>query len=995
MSLLALVLARRFLGGSITTAASSSIPTATITTAKHVATAAKKVKMEWTTEKVRESFIKYFTEHKDYGHTFWPSSSTVPHNDPTILFANAGMNQYKPLFLGTFDPNSDLGKLKAAANSQKCIRAGGKHNDLDDVGKDVYHHTFFEMLGNWSFNGTFFKKEAIAMAWNLLTKVWGLERDRLYVTYFEGDESEGLEPDYEARDFWREMGLDDNRILPGNKADNFWEMGETGPCGPCSEIHYDRIGNRFVPELVNADDPDVLELWNLVFMQFNRGETGELKKLPNVHVDTGLGLERVVSVLQNKRSNYDTDAFTPFFEAIERGSKAAHPYSGKVGAEDVGMVDTAYRVLADHIRTLTIAIVDGGMPDNVGRGYILRLILRRAIRFGDEILGAPPGLFPSLAPIVQQTLGGHFKELTDEKIAFVMEVLTEEEETFRKTLERGRKLFERAASNMKGTVFDGNTTWKLWDTFGFPVDLTKVMCEERGLTIDMEAFEAAKERARKISMGVTNDGEKKVTMDVNAIGDLRVKEVPATNDEPKYVYTRNDSGKYEFPSSSGSILAIRALDDSWAESANGGDVVGLVLDQTNFYAEQGGQIYDRGFMSTEDGNEFIVQDVQKAGPYCLHIGELSAGSIKIGDKLQLTIDETRRRVVMSNHTCTHVLNLALRKVLGEADQKGSLVEPDRFRFDFTAKKALTSQQVADVEVETNAEVEKDAVVYDKNVSLADARSIEGLRAMFGEEYPDPVRLVTVGVDADTLMSDPASGKGLQHSVEFCGGTHVRKASDIGPFALISEEAIAKGIRRVVCVTGNPAIQARKYADRVEAMISDDLDKAGLNDVKKALLEQPMPAPRREQIRTKIDVIAKKLLAKDKEKTAKLAQVVVARANEIVAEKPDLVVEVIAAEADVKALGQGLQVIKKKSPTTVTMFISPNVNDQVVQCNCVVPKAIAKEKGLSAKAWIESIAGLVGGKVGGSNEVAQIRGDNPEKIAEALEVAREYASSKLA
>ena len=420
---------------------------------------------------LRQMFVDFFA---DIEHTYVHSSSVIPLDDPTLLFANAGMNQFKPIFQGTVDPKSDMGRLIRAANSQKCIRAGGKHNDLDDVGKDLYHHTFFEMLGNWSF-GDYFKKEVIPWAWKLLTEVYKMPKDRLYITYFGGDESKGLPPDDDAKNIWLSLGIAPERVLPFDMKDNFWMMGDVGPCGPCSEIHFDRIGGRDAAYLVNMDDPDVLEIWNLVFMEFNMEPDGTLKKLPKQNIDCGMGLERLTSVIQGKRSNYDTDLFQPLFTAIQKAT-GCRPYTGKIGKEDVDGVDMAYRVLADHARTLTIALSDGGRPDNTGRGYVLRRILRRAVRYGTEKLGAKPGTFATLVDAVIEILGDFFPEIRKDPET-VKEIMNEEEEQFLKTLSRGQRLLERTINKMPqgSTTLPGDIAWRLYDTYGFPVDLTQLM----------------------------------------------------------------------------------------------------------------------------------------------------------------------------------------------------------------------------------------------------------------------------------------------------------------------------------------------------------------------------------------------------------------------------------------------------------------------------------------------------------------------------------------
>jgi len=464
----------------------------------------------WPAAKVRQTYIDYFVQKHE--HLFVPSSQVVPHDDPTLLFANAGMNQFKPIFIGTVDPLSDMSNWKRAANSQKCIRAGGKHNDLDDVGKDVYHHTFFEMLGNWSF-GNYFKQEAIDMAWDLLTNVYGLAPERLYATYFEGDKKDGVPADEEAREIWRKY-LPDNRIIPFDKKDNFWEMGETGPCGPCTEIHYDRIGNRDVPELVNMDDPDVLEIWNLVFMQFNRGDSGKLTPLPAKSVDTGMGFERLVSCLQDKPSNYDTDCFTPLFEAIQKVTGFKEAYGGLVGEDDKTERDMAYRVLADHIRTLTIAITDGAQPGNQGRNFVLKRVLRRAVRYGHEILGAEIPFLYKLVPVVSDSLGTFFPELT-KKVGAVQTIIKAEEEKFRQLLEKGSGIIAREIARVQKrgeTELSAKFTAKMWNSYGFPFDLVELIAEENKCTVDIPGYEKIMEAERIKSRNARKSGREDFNM---------------------------------------------------------------------------------------------------------------------------------------------------------------------------------------------------------------------------------------------------------------------------------------------------------------------------------------------------------------------------------------------------------------------------------------------------------------------------------------------------
>lgn len=441
---------------------------------------------------IRKQFIDFFVDKYEHKHV--PSSPVIPKDDPTILFANAGMNQFKPIFLGTAEKGSELMNLRRATNTQKCIRAGGKHNDLDDVGKDTYHHTFFEMLGNWSF-GDYFKKEACAWAWELLTKEYKLPAERIYVTYFGGDEKQQLDPDDECKNIWLELGVPAERVLPFGMKDNFWEMGDTGPCGPCTELHFDKVGGRDAAKLVNMDDPEVIEIWNLVFIQYNRKQDQSLELLPKKYVDTGAGFERLVAVLQDKASNYDTDVFTPIFEAIQDRT-GCRPYTYKIGKEDEDGIDMAYRVVADHIRTLTVAIADGGVPSNTGQGYVLRRILRRATRYCQEKLGAKPGMFGSLVDVVIDLLGETFPEVKKDPQA-IIDLINKEEAQFLKTLTKGRKLLEKTVAQMGDSkTIPGDVAWKLYDTFGFPLDLTRLMAEEINLEIDMDGYEEARKKAR-------------------------------------------------------------------------------------------------------------------------------------------------------------------------------------------------------------------------------------------------------------------------------------------------------------------------------------------------------------------------------------------------------------------------------------------------------------------------------------------------------------------
>uniref|UniRef100_U3ILW3 Alanine--tRNA ligase n=1 Tax=Anas platyrhynchos platyrhynchos TaxID=8840 RepID=U3ILW3_ANAPP len=929
-----------------------------------------------TASQIRQRFIDFFKENQ---HTYVHSSSTIPLDDPTLLFANAGMNQFKPIFLNTIDPSHPLAKLSRATNTQKCIRAGGKHNDLDDVGKDVYHHTFFEMLGSWSF-GDYFKELACKLALDLLTKEFGIPAERLYVTYFGGNEAAGLQPDLECKQIWLNLGLPEGRILPGNMKDNFWEMGDTGPCGPCSEIHYDRIGDRDASHLVNQDDPNVLEIWNLVFIQFNREADGTLKPLPKKSIDTGMGLERLVSVLQNKMSNYDTDLFLPYFEAIQKGT-GARPYMGQVGAEDADGIDMAYRVLADHARTITLALSDGGRPDNTGRGYVLRRILRRAVRYSHEKLNAPKGFFATLVDVVVQSLGDAFPELKKDP-DMVKDIINEEEDQFLKTLSRGRRILDRKIQSLGDSkTIPGDTAWLLYDTYGFPVDLTGLIAEEKGLVVDMEGFEEERKNAQLKSQGKGAGGEDLLMLDIYAIEELRAQGLEVTDDSPKYSYTSDPSGTYDFGSLVATVKAIRR-EKKFVEEVSTGQECGIVLDRTCFYAEQGGQIYDQGYMvkdddSREDKTEFTVKNVQVRGGYVLHIGTLY-GSLKVGDQVLLSIDETRRRPVMSNHTATHILNFALRSVLGEADQRGSLVAPDRLRFDFTAKGALSTQEIKKVEGIANQMIEEAKTVYAKDCSLAAAKAIQGLRAVFDETYPDPVRVVSIGIPVEELLADPSGPAGSITSIEFCGGTHLQNSGHAGHFVIVSEEAIAKGIRRIVAVTGAEARKALRKVDSLKKLLSaldakvkvqtapnKDVQKE-ITDLSETLATAVIPQWQKDELREAVKALKKVMDDLDR-----------------------------ASKADIqkRALNESLKLFKTHSPQTATMLFAVDNEAGRITCLCQVPQETVK-KGLKASQWVQEVSGLMDGKGGGKDVSAQATGKNVGCLPEALRLATDFARLHL-
>ncbi|KAJ1669128.1 Alanine--tRNA ligase, partial [Coemansia sp. RSA 25] len=657
---------------------------------------------------------------------------------------------------------------------------------------------------------------AIEFAWNLLTKVYGLDPSRLYVTYFEGSVADGLPVDSEARQYWLDLGLPESRVLPFGSKENFWEMGEQGPCGPCSEIHYDRIGGgRDAGALVNLDDPDVLEIWNLVFMEFNREADGRLRGLPHKHIDTGMGLERLVSVLQDKRSNYDTDVFMPLFDTIQQLT-GARQYTGNVGAADTDGVDMAYRVIADHIRTLSFAIADGGIPSNEGRGYVLRRILRRGSRYARRKFSVELGsFFARLVDTVVASMGDAFPEVRANAEA-IKEVLCDEERAFARTLDRGERLFEQTVAALPEgqTVIPGRQVWRLYDTYGFPVDLTQILAEELGLRVDMDTFKAEEELAKAESRRSRSTTQAAaITLDVHMLAELKARGVPSTDDAPKFPGVPVAGARVLALVGAGGLVDSVSASDSAA-------LVGVVLDRTCFYAEQGGQEFDTGaLVAVDDSAEVAVEDVQVYGGYVLHRGVLRSGALSVGDAVDAQIDGDRRLAIRSNHSATHVLNYALRSVAGETDQRGSLVAPDRLRFDYAYAKALTPAEVRDVEAQCSLMIADDLRLFTREMPKDQAMSIHGLRAVFNESYPEVVRVVSIGADLETVAAAPTDEKWGAYSIELCGGTHVASTADIGGLIIVEESAIAKGIRRMVAVTGEVATAVRQQHQRLAADVA--------------------------------------------------------------------------------------------------------------------------------------------------------------------------------
>jgi alanyl-tRNA synthetase len=767
--------------------------------------------------------------------------------------------------------------------------------------------------------------------------------------------------------------------------ENFWEMGDTGPCGPCSEIHFDRIGGRDASHLVNRDDPTVIEIWNNVFMQFNREPGGVLKPLPATHVDTGMGLERLTSILQNVHSNYDSDIFAPIFAEIQRVT-GARPYSGKVGAEDTDNVDMAYRVIADHVRTITFAITDGAVPGNDGRNYVLRRILRRGVRYGRQILKAKSGYLSQLIRVVVENMKDFFPEIA-EAYQTVVEIVKEEEATFEKTLDRGLEHFNKAAEKAKDTrIISGEDAFTLYDTYGFPIDLTQLMAAESKYQVDMPAYEKFMKEARERSRLASQSATYGMQLDADATSTLHKKGIAPTDDNPKFV----------LEDITGTIKAIWTGKAFVEEIKSSDDILGLVLDRTNFYAEQGGQIYDTGIMS-KDSSKFDVQDVQTFGGFILHMGRLKSGSFKVGDVLNLHVDEVQRRPIMSNHTSTHILNFALRAVLKNprVEQKGSLVDAEKLRFDFAHNKPVTAEEIMAIERICSDIIAKNLKVYRKSVPLDVAKSINGVRAVFGEAYPDPVTVVSIGKSVEDLLAAVDNPEWINYSIEFCGGTHISSTSEAKLFVVISEGGIAKGVRRIIAWTGDLVKTAYDNADQFKAKLGnaktkhgEELDKE-IATLTASLASLSLPAVLRPMFEKEIeDLVSSKIAGK---KDAQ--QIAISHAEQIIAkikeQKTTFVVEEFKLSDDRKALSLVLNLLRENCPETAVMLFSKHAKGVHIMAS--VPKSLHNKIG--AGDWSKQVAEICGGKGGGKPDSAQASGEL-SKFDEAFKAATTIAASRL-
>jgi alanyl-tRNA synthetase len=873
---------------------------------------------------VRRAFLEFF---KQRNHTVVASSSLVPGNDPTLLFTNAGMVQFKDVFLG-----KDRRDYVRAASSQRCVRAGGKHNDLENVGYTARHHTFFEMLGNFSF-GDYFKRDAIRYAWEFVTgRNWlGIDPQRLMVTVYQTDD--------EAYDVWRkDIGLAPERIVrigdkPGGGSDNFWQMGETGPCGPCTEIFYDHGAGipGGPPGSPDAEGDRWIEIWNLVFMQFDRSAAGELTPLPKPSVDTGMGLERVSAVMQGVHSNYDIDLFKNLIRAA----------ADLAGTKDLS--SGSLRVIADHIRACTFLVIDGVVPSNEGRGYVLRRIVRRAIRHGYK-LGIQEPFFYKLVPVLEKEMGEAYPELARNR-AQVERVLKQEEERFAETLANGMVLLEGAIKALKGKVISGETVFKLYDTYGFPADLTADIARERGLSIDEAGFESAMQAQRELARAASKFG-----VDLRA-GDAAIEGVSE-------VIARDHFHGYEGVAGEGRVVRL-IKGGTPVKRLGEGEEGQVILDRTPFYAESGGQVGDTGVLSSA-GVQFIVRDTQKAGSAHAHVGLVTKGAISEGDTLRAEVNAELRAATALNHTATHLLHAALRKVLGtHVTQKGSLVAPDRLRFDFshfqpvTAEQLLEIERVVNAEIRANAPAETQVMAYDKAVE-------SGAMALFGEKYEADVRVLRVGF-----------------SMELCGGTHAKRAGDIGLFKIVSEGGVAAGVRRIEALTGTGALG---YVEENDSLLKDI---GGL------------VRGSRDEVANKVREALERIRQQEKEIRALKDKLASGQGNDLSAGAVDVGgVKVVATKvdgADAGALRNAVDQLKGKLKSAVIVLASIENPAKVVLVAGVTQDQTARIK---AGELVGTIAAKIGGKGGGRPDFAQAGGTQPAALDEALAGVEAFVRAKL-
>jgi alanyl-tRNA synthetase len=872
---------------------------------------------------IRDKFLEFF---KSKSHQIVPSAPMVVKNDPTLMFTNAGMNQFKDYFLGNADP-----KHTRIADTQKCLRVSGKHNDLEEVGIDTYHHTMFEMLGNWSF-GDYFKKESIEWAWELLTEVYGLPKDRLYVSVFGGDASENLAFDQEAFDLWKNI-VPEDRIIHGSKKDNFWEMGDTGPCGPCSEIHIDLRTQQEIDQvpgkdLVNNDHPQVIEIWNLVFMQYNRLASGKLESLPAQHVDTGMGFERLVRAIQGKHSNYDTDVFQPLIQFISDNCGIIY---GKAEQTDIAM-----RVIADHIRAISFAIADGQLPSNNKAGYVIRRILRRAVRYAYTFLNLKDPFLYKLVPVLGEQFEGVFPEL-NQQLEFVAKVIQEEEASFLRTLDNGLKRLDAIKEAVKGksNIIDGKTAFELYDTFGFPLDLTALIARENGLKVDEDGFaremEVQKNRSKNAAAVETGDW-------------LVVKD----DEEVDFV-------GYDQIQSQAQIIKYRQVKEKNKTQYQ------IVLDKTPFYAESGGQVGDSGYIEAE-GEKIEIVDTKKENDLIVHYANTLPKNPEV--VFHCVVDEHKRALTQSNHSATHLLHSALRQVLGNhVQQKGSLVSDQVLRFDFAHFSKMTEEEMEQVERIVNQKIRENIPLQERrNVPVEEAKKM-GAMALFGEKYGDFVRVITFD---------------SQYSVELCGGTHVQATGQIGLFKIVSESSVAAGVRRIEAIT----------AEAAENYIKEQLDTI---EVIKKLLKSPV------DLRKAVEGLVEERNKLSKEIEALQLQQLTGIKNDLVtkaikADQVHIITEQVKLpNADaLKKLAYDL----KNQLDSVFVVLAAEI-DQKPQIAVMISEELVSEKNLNAGNIIRELAKEIKGGGGGQPFFATAGGKDVSGLGAVVKKAKSFIEENFA
>lgn len=869
-----------------------------------------------TSQEVRAQFLNFF---KEKNHKIVPSAPMVMKDDPTLMFTNAGMNQFKEYFLG-----NSVAKHKRLADTQKCLRVSGKHNDLEEVGKDTYHHTMFEMLGNWSI-GDYFKKEAIQWAWELLTEVYKIDKESLYVSVFEGSEDDGLPLDQEAYDLWKAI-VPEDRIIKGNKKDNFWEMGDQGPCGPCSEIHVDirsKAEKAKIPgaSLVNQDHPQVVEIWNLVFMQFNRKANGSLEPLPEKHIDTGMGFERLCMVLQGVQSNYDTDVFTPLIREIE--IITGHKY-GKDEKTDI-----AIRVIADHVRAVSFSIADGQLPSNTGAGYVIRRILRRAIRYGFTFLDTNQPFIHRLVKVLGEQMGAAFPELKEQK-QLIENVIKEEESSFLSTLEQGLVLLDSVITSSKGKTIDGEKAFELYDTFGFPIDLTSLILEEKGYQLDVEGFnkalKAQKDRSRAASEVSKDDWT-----------------VLMTDSEQEFI-------GYDSLESQVKLVKYRKI-----SSKKEGDQYQLVFNLTPFYAEGGGQVGDKGYLEAPNGDVTYIVDTKRENNEIVHFAESLPDNVN--ETFKAVVDHKQRWRTACNHTATHLLHQALRDILGtHVEQKGSAVHSKYLRFDFSHFAKLSVEELRKVENFVNARIDGHLALEEhRNVPIKQAME-DGAMALFGEKYGDTVRTIRFG-----------------QSIELCGGTHVKNTGDIWHFKIVSEGAVAAGIRRIEAITSDAVKEFYFTNNRM------------LFEIKDLLHNTPDPVKAVASLQDENTALKKQVeqLLKDKAKGLK---------NNLIAELKEINgIQFLSKKVDLDAAGIKDLSFEIGGQVDNLFLLLASESEGKALLSCYISKELVASKNLNAGTIVRELGKYIQGGGGGQPFFATAGGKNPDGIPEALDKVKAYLS----